>query len=431
MIQNLHNRSLFNLNTFIIKLVIILSAAASVKLPAQEISFYNLDVKIDVPSKKVFVDGFVSADFKNSDTLKMVLWKFSSIKEISNKDKDIRFYFDTSAASPIMYIPNGRKLVIVKSHKNLSKQSLYFNYSGDFTSLSGWANSFEENWVELNFYCAWFPVNLGNSNFNSRFSIYVNEGYAVTGSGIVAKKKDYWEMNQPWGSFDNVIIVSRSLQSKPLEKNSLHIEADYSSEGFPETDADSVLNECKNVLNLFEEIFGKRDSTYLKFVIAPFEMGGYSRKNFVCLRTKNFNLYTEKGIAHEIAHFWWHNASANTWEDWLNEAFAEYSMLVYIRERKGDETFGKIVDEYKGKTKDLPPVWGIERNSPEAYSVLYEKGSLLLYDLEEKVGKDVFFDFLKDVVRNKISNTNDLIELAEKKLSKSVGLWFKEKLKTT
>jgi aminopeptidase N len=159
-------------------------------------------------------------------------------------------------------------------------------------------------------------------------------------------------------------------------------------------------------------------------------MGGYSRKNFFCLRTKNFSLYTEKGIAHEIAHFWWHNAPADTWEDWLNEAFAEYSMLVYIRERKGNETFRKIVEEYKSKTKDLPPVWGIGRNSPEAYSVLYEKGSLLLYEFEEKVGKEVFFNFLKDVVRNQISNTNDLIELAEKKLSKSVGLWFKEKLKT-
>jgi hypothetical protein len=429
--RDISNHNLLNLNSFVVTLGIIFSASVFVKLSAQEILSYNLKVQIDVPSKKIFVDGFINADFKNSDTLNLVLWQYSSIKEINNKDNDIRFYFDTSTSSPIMYIPNGRKLVIVKSGRDTKNQSLYFNYSCDFTSLSGWANSFAENWIELNFYCAWFPVNLGNSNFSSEFSIHINDGYGITGSGIVTKKKNIWEMKQPWGSFDNVIIASGSLKSKSLEKKSLHIETDYSSVDFPENDADSVLNECKNVLNLFEEIFGKKDSTYLKFVIAPFEMGGYSRKNFVCLRTKNFNLYTEKGIAHEIAHFWWHNASASTWEDWLNEAFAEYSMLVYIRERKGDETFRKIVEEYKSNTKDLPPVWGIERNSPEAYSVLYEKGSLLLYELEEKVGKDVFLDFLKDVVRNKISNTNDLIELAEKKLSKSVGLWFKEKLKTT
>ncbi len=237
-------------------------------------------------------------------------------------------------------------------------------------------------------------------------------------------------MSQPWGSFDNVIIASRSLQLKSLEKNSLHIEADYSSEDFPETDSDSVLTECKNVLNLFEEIFGKRDSTYLKFVIAPFEMGGYSRRNFVCLRTKKFNLYTEKGIAHEIAHFWWHNASSTTWEDWLNEAFAEYSMLVYIREKKGDKIFQKIVEEYKNKTKDLPSIQGIDRNSPKAYSVLYEKGPLILYEFEELVGKDLFFNFLKEAAKSKIATTSDLLNLTEKLLSKEVRSWLEIKLKT-
>ncbi|MGA9294080.1 MAG: M1 family aminopeptidase [Ignavibacteriaceae bacterium] len=389
-----------------------------------------MKVKIDVPSKKVFIDGFINADFKNSDTLNLVLWKYSSIKEINNKDKNIKYHFDTLTSSPIMYIPNGRKLLVVKSNNSSSRQSLYFNYGCDFTTLSGWANSFAENWIELNFYCAWFPVNLGKSNFSSKFSIYINDGYSITGSGIVSKKRDCWEMSQPWGSFDNVIIASRSLQLKSLEKNSLHIEADYSSEDFPETDSDSVLTECKNVLNLFEEIFGKRDSTYLKFVIAPFEMGGYSRSNFVCLRTKKFNLYTEKGIAHEIAHFWWHNASSTTWEDWLNEAFAEYSMLVYIREKKGDKIFQKIVEEYKNKTKDLPSIQGIDRNSPKAYSVLYEKGPLILYEFEELVGKDLFFNFLKEAAKSKIATTSDLLNLTEKLLSKEVRSWLEIKLKT-
>ena len=425
----INSRYHFNLSSFAVTLIFIFSSAVFIRVSAQEISFYNLKVKIDAPSKKVFVDGFINADFKDSDTLNLVLWQNSSIKEINNKDKNIKFYFDTSASSPIMYIPNGRKLVVVKSDDDSSKQFLYFNYICDFSTLSGWANSFAENWIELNFYCAWFPVNIGYSNFNSKFSIYVNDSYSVTGSGIVSKNKDFWEMKQPWGSFDNVIIVSRNLQSKSLEKNSLNIEADYSSEDFLITDSDSVLNECKNVLDLFEEIFGKRDSTYLKFVIAPFEMGGYSRKNFVCLRTKKFDLYTEKGIAHEIAHFWWHNAPTGTWEDWLNEAFAEYSMLVYIRERKGAKEFQKIVEEYKNNTKDLPSIWGIERNSPNAYSVLYEKGSLILYEFEEKVGKEFFFQFLKDVVNKKISNTNDLLEFAKKELSKEAADWLEDKLK--
>ena len=244
------------------KALIITFFTAFFHVNAQEISFYDFTVKIDVPSKTVFVDGFINADFKNQDTLSLVLWKYSSIKEINNSDKNIKFYFDTLTASPIMYIPNGRKLIVVKSDNDSSKQSVYFNYSCDFSDLNGWANSFAENWIELNFYCAWFPVNLGYSNFNSKFLIYINDGFNITGSGILSKKKDCWEMKQAWGSFDNVIIASNSLQSKVLKKNSLYIETDFSAKDFPDGDPDSVLTECKNVLNLFEEIFGKKDSTY-------------------------------------------------------------------------------------------------------------------------------------------------------------------------
>ena len=149
------------------------------------------------------------------------------------------------------------------------------------------------------------------------------------------------------------------------------------------------------------------------------------------MRTKHFNLYTStKGIAHEIAHFWWNGAVTTTWEDWLNEAFAEYSMLLYIRERIGLEKFQKQVEEYKSKIKNLPPIWGIERNSPEAYSVLYEKGSIILYEMEEKVGKDLFLNFLKEVLETKIKTTEDLLNLVEEKFSVEIRSWLENKLKT-
>ncbi len=104
-------------------LIIIFSMTVFFQSSAQEISFYNLKVKIDVPSKKVFIDGFINADFKNSDTLNLVLWKYSSIKEINNKDKNIKYHFDTLTSSPIMYIPNGRKLLVVKSN-NRQQQAI-------------------------------------------------------------------------------------------------------------------------------------------------------------------------------------------------------------------------------------------------------------------------------------------------------------------
>jgi hypothetical protein len=44
-------------------------------------------------------------------------------------------------------------------------------------------------------------------------------------------------------------------------------------------------------------------------------------------------------LTHEVAHFWWSGAPSVTWENWLNEAFAEYSALMYVRKFEGVEAF--------------------------------------------------------------------------------------------
>ena len=169
----------------------------------------------------------------------------------------------------------------------------------------------------------------------------------------------------------------------------------------------------------------------MKFVIVPGGgTGGYGRKNFISLRTVQFDLYTCKGIAHEMAHFWWHNAEANTWEDWLNEAFAEYSMLMYLREKIDINIFNRYISEYKKKVEKSPPIWGIDRAKPEAYSALYEKGSLILMEFEEKLGQEQFLDFLRLILKEKVANTNEFLDLIEKVLPKDIRLWFENKLKT-
>jgi hypothetical protein len=395
----------------------------------QEILSYYLDVNIDVSSKKLNVKGSAKIDYKNSDSISLILWKNTIIKSISSKETLIRYTFDTSSPSPVMYIPGGGRLVVYKPSQSNEIQDICFEYDCDMHDLTGWAKSFSEDWIEINFYSAWFPLNNSSRNFRSRINITIDPGYTVTGSGIVKRAGDYWEMIQPWAAFDNVIIASKNLRSKILNENNIHIETYYKE--FPESGADSVISECRYVFGLYENLYGKKDSTYMKFIMSPFEGGGgYSRKNFVSMRTKQFSFYTRVGIGHEIAHFWWSNAVTTTWEDWLNEAFAEYSMLIYFRERSGQEIFNKQIEEYKKRTANTPPVWGLDRNAPESYSVLYEKGVLILYELEQKTGKDKFFSFLKEVQKKKVATTSELLDLTGIELSGEIRMWLENKLRT-
>ena len=179
-------------------------------------------------------------------------------------------------------------------------------------------------------------------------------------------------------------------------------------------------------------LYGPKDGTYMKFVLPPVESngGGYSRKNFIVLRAKEYDLYTIRGIAHEIGHFWWHNASATTWHDWLNESFAEYSQLLFVRHKLGDKTFNELLDEYGKSSKKTPPIWGIDRARPEAYSALYEKGSLILNEFKDKIGEQKFFSFLQLLIQKDITKTNDFLNLVENEFSVDMRNWFEKKLKS-
>lgn len=395
----------------------------------QEVTNYDLNLNIDVKSKSVRIEGMIDFDFKDNDSAKLVLWKDTFIKEISVSNVPVKYFFDVSSHSPIMYIPNGRNLTVYKPSTGNNTYSMKFVYNCNMTELNGWARSFTEDWIELNFYCAWFPVCTSSGNFTSQINISIDSDYIVSGSGNVHRKNESWEMIQPWSSFDIVIVASKNLKSKILNEDDVFIQTDYSE--FTPLEADSMIAEWRYILDLYENYFGKKDSSYLKFVIAPFEKGGgYSRKHFVRLGTKEFGYYARTGIAHEAAHFWWTGANTSTWEDWLNEAFAEYSMMLYVRNRLGENEFNNKIDEYKGRTKNLPPVWGIDRNSPEAYSVLYEKGALILFEFENKVGKQKFIHLLRKVADNRITTTEKLLELIEKEFSNETRQWMETQLKT-
>lgn len=114
-------------------------------------------------------------------------------------------------------------------------------------------------------------------------------------------------------------------------------------------------------------------------------------------------------IAHELAHSWSGNLVTNaTWEDlWLNEGFTSY-----VENRIMEEVFGReraVMEQALDvaslkkqlKTIDAPDTrLRLElngRDPDDAFSgVPYIKGQLFLIYLEEKFGREVFDQFLRD-----------------------------------
>lgn len=394
----------------------------------QEIKHYELKVNFDILQRKIDVKGTIEIDFQDKENITLALWKNSNIQSIMFDKESADYSFDTICKSPNYYIQNGGKLIIRNIKKKNYAKPIYFAYTCDMKNVTGWAKSFSEDWIELGFYTAWYPVHNESKKFTSIITISIDDDFKVSGSGIVTQDGKNWIITHNWPVFDNVIIAAKDLKSKKIGGNEIGLELVYTK--FPEKDLDSVSIICQEIYEFYSSIFGKQENAYLKYVLNPLKgRGGYSRTKFVSIKASGYNQYLKEGLAHEMAHFWWKNAVTTTWEDWLNEAFAEYSMLLYLREKDSEKIFNNLIKQFKEWTKNSLPIWGVDRETPEAYTALYNKGSLILMEFEEKLGADDFYKFLRTLLTNKISTTADFLNLVETELSKENRVWFENKLK--
>jgi len=115
--------------------------------------------------------------------------------------------------------------------------------------------------------------------------------------------------------------------------------------------------------------------------------------------------------AHETAHQWWGNVvtSAGYHDEWLMEALADYSALLYLENKEGSQPVALALDTYKtnllektsgDKTVEStgPIVLGMRlenSQTPQAYhAITYGKGSWIMHMLRRRMGDQSFLAML-------------------------------------
>jgi len=123
--------------------------------------------------------------------------------------------------------------------------------------------------------------------------------------------------------------------------------------------------------------------------------------------------------AHETAHQWWGNVvtSAGYHDEWLMEALADYSALLYLESKNGAQPVALALDSYKtnllqtanGKTVEStgPIVLGKRLENSQAptayYNITYGKGSWIMHMLRRRMGDDRFLAMRKEYERKPLS----------------------------
>jgi len=120
--------------------------------------------------------------------------------------------------------------------------------------------------------------------------------------------------------------------------------------------------------------------------------------------------------AHEAAHQWWGNmvTTSGYHHEWLMEALANYSALLFLESRYGPKLIDNLLDEYRrellakgpdGETAESEgPVVDGRRlessNNPNAWNaVAYGKGTWILHMLRRRMGDAQFIKMLAELRR--------------------------------
>ena len=201
------------------------------------------------------------------------------------------------------------------------------------------------------------------------------------------------------------------------------------------------FEDTESMLEAIEPVYGPyRWDRYDLLILPPsFPFGGMEnpRLSFITPSVIAGDKSLVSLIAHELAHSWSGNLVSNaTWRDlWLNEGFTTYLTyrimeMVYGKNRERMEAslgYGELLedlDELEAPDERL----AIELNGRDPDDVFsqvpYEKGALLLIELERNVGRENFDQFLRgyfDHFAFQSISTDEFIAYLDETLLKEYG----------
>lgn len=132
-------------------------------------------------------------------------------------------------------------------------------------------------------------------------------------------------------------------------------------------------------------------------------------------------------LAHEISHKWWGYGSVHNENDWLNEAFATYSSLLYLQVAGDAVSFREELTRLAKTAVGTPPLLGFDRNKyePTIYRrVIYNKGTGVLAALHARVGTDKFFDLMATAAARRVGTTLAFLDVVQQAAGPDARAWL-------
>lgn len=295
-------------------------------------------------------------------------------------------------------------------------REILISYSGELLPepMENGINTIAPDKVELTVDSFWSPI---DSRFSrpatAEVSIAVDGEWVAVSPGEATKTEEGFTIRLLRPGLD---IPFTLLRDPDIRQESGYALYDSRADGRNLEGAVEALAYCTGFL---DSRYGAVDPLpQAKVVLHDRSEAGYSRKTLIALTDVSdtprdrLTLF----ICHELAHYWSSRGRADTVENWLNEAFAEYAGLMAVRDAFGEETFNAFLQRYSQQVEDagdVPPVWTPGATERGPYLAQYRKGPLALARLEEDIGEDLFSRIFQRYMTENITTTPELMDVVE------------------
>lgn len=270
--------------------------------------------------------------------------------------------------------------------------------------ISGWHNVITDDIIELNRYGVWLPCETSCEAKSFLTVSGCGDHFLVKGEfdgSLWQYSADEWDMN--------IILYRKSVMKAVVGKN---ISIYFADNSLAEA-AEFSKNIFDDVLDYYTTELFRRDycggHTEMACLYPALTSGGaYKRYGLiVCITPGTDEKEAVTVNAHEMAHTWCNGADVGSWEDWLNETTAEWSMLLYCLDRNKTEIFNAMIAEHRSKAPDLPPIKTADGSRPEG---VHTKGTAVFYELYKAFGADTVKSIIRLFVDLDVKTTENLLD---------------------
>lgn len=416
-----------NLIIIIISLILVQCSVFSNQLQL------NYDISVDLQPESRSLSSTAIITF-NSEVPQKIEFKLLKKLKITNLAA-VGFDFDEN-----MNDENYRRITFTKQN-DADKFRLVFHFNGEVFNLPKETNLTQRHSNSLGIISdkskegiylpagSFYPFAVGDMVANYKIEVKIDNGYSVILSGnklselsIENKTLSKWETPFP---VDEVTMVGGKFHkyNKEFDNHQFNLFT-YDTTSLADRYLDAVIEHYKIYTDLFGDYPFNEFSIVENFFATGFGMPGYTLLSGRLL-TMPFVTLSPGSLAHEFVHNWWGNSVYVDYEkgNWC-EALTTFCSNYYFNVYKNKES-----DQIDWRKKallaidDLPqeknyPVKDFQYQRDMFDAVVgYSKGAFIFYEVYKLIGKEKFFDSMKELAKNyrgKRAYWNDIVNIFDK-----------------